>query len=695
MTAEMILTVLVWLVWALIALQFALAFSAYRIERREGMAVSNQRLFTSGGILAAATVVLVVTSILPRLGGPAPAPTPEMQNAAGVDAVKVKELQAEIDANQRQIDTASNELKAAQERMAKFEETRLVLDARMRELRHESGLLNTLTDWTQTLNAASADGIILGILGILLLAAVANLLLAGPVQTVFPWLSQFAGGSKDAEKQIAALDALATLVADGNYAEALAQAKQIQDKKLPAFELLDFLFLRGFAAVQHAAFPPVPHSAEEFKALLKQAVEDLEFVIGEAPLRHEAVYTLAVAQGLAENYSAALASFEAAEAKLAADKLPFEHNKSVCLLRLAEAALSTGDTGKAEACYARVAGLPAFQGLIAHSRITIAMIELQTAVKKGDLAGASAIVTKISGFEHVDADQKQQIAVIRAALLARIALKQNDPARALAISANFLVDHLPLELPTPNDSIVDEAFSPILDADLPFARDVFVEFCFIQAVALAQLEAKNRASLTETQVATLAAPLLRGLQLLPRHRYFLGAVGGLYYWFKRDERHRAREWLEAASLQGVGGLVQSILDLDRRTAMQQREALDIFRSMSMRVLRDPAVAAEARRALAEELGRFQEFQPLLIDLQTRPEFDPEEPTIKMIRERGRYLAEVAANAARAGSSECGQQLAQIQNEYAACLSKLEQSSETLAALEKRVFGALSHVLSLA
>lgn len=682
MTANSILTVFVWLFWALIVLQTALALYGYAVERREGLAISRARLFGALGVFAVATALVLVMVLTLDISGPVARPAAGMNQAT---AAKLNEMQAQIEAKQHELEGIEKALQVLQEQKARLQG----------EPSADSGKSSRVLHWIGEIFTPGANAGTIGVLGVLLAAGLANLLLAGRVQTMFPRLSQLSGKKESARKLTEALDLMAAQINEKKYSEALEQSAQIQEKKLPPFELLDFLFLRAFASVQLVAFSRASRGAEENAKLLKQSIEDLEFVAEEAPRRYEAVYTLAVAHGLAESYAAALELFENTEENLATDKLPFEHNKSVCLLRLAELSLAAGDTAKAEAYYARVAGLAAFQGLIAHSRIAIAMIDLQTAVKREDFEGASAIVAKIEAFEHVDADQRAQIGVIRDALFARIALRQNDPRRALAISAKFLSDHLPSGLPAPADDVIDEAFSPILDADLPFSRDVFLGFCFVKAVSQAQLAAKSRTPLSEAQVAELAAPLLRGLQLVPRHRYFLGAIGGLYYWFKPGERQRARNWLEAASLQGVDGLVRAILELDRRTAMQQREALDLFRSVSARILRDPAVAAEARRVLAEELGRFQEFQPLLIDLQSRPELEPEEPAIETIRERARYLADVAANFARVCPSERAGQLAQIQAEYAACLSKLEHASESLAALEKRAYSVLSHSITFA
>ena len=147
-----------------------------------------------------------------------------------------------------------------------------------------------------------------------------------------------------------------------------------------------------------------------------------------------------------------------------------------------------------------------------------------------------------------------------------------------------------------------------------------------------------------------------------------GRSGGLYYWFRPEKRVEAREWLEAAVTMGARSqIIRLILERDRLVEMDRRKALDWFRSASARILRDPTVSGEMRRALVEELGRFQEFQPMLIDLQAKPEQAPEEPTIDMLRERARYLSQLVANVARGGQSERYQRLAEDSNRLH-CLS---------------------------
>jgi hypothetical protein len=381
---------------------------------------------------------------------------------------------------------------------------------------------------------------------------------------------------------------------------------------------------------------------------------------------------LALAYGLRGSDLEAVAAFDKARHMLTADQLPFEHNISVCLLRLAEASLNTGETQQAELYFQRVAELGRLSDSVVQSRLRVGMINLRGSMARQDVSNAAAAIEQLSAMKDLNDEQRVQIGAMRSALNARLALRRDDPETALIASNEFLQKHLPAGLPIPDDESVNETFSPILDADLPFPREVFFGFLFIQAVCMSRLETKGRQKLNESQIAKLGEPLLRALQFAPRQRDILGSVGGLYYWFRREKREKAREWLESAVAMGVGGrIVRAILERDRLIEMERRDALDWFRSASSRFLRDPTIANQVRSALIEELGRFQEFEPMLISLREQTELETEEPTIEVLRER-----------------------AQIHAEYTACLAALEGASQTMAAIESKVFGELGNTLVL-
>ncbi len=94
-----------------------------------------------------------------------------------------------------------------------------------------------------------------------------------------------------------------------------------------------------------------------------------------------------------------------------------------------------------------------------------------------------------------------------------------------------------------------------------------------------------------------------------------------------------------------GQIARRLLEQARALDEEHREAMEWFRSASARFLHDPTVASRVPPALIEELGRFQEFQPLLLDLETSPELEPREPTLRLLRERAGYLEKMVADLA--------------------------------------------------
>jgi hypothetical protein len=286
--------------------------------------------------------------------------------------------------------------------------------------------------------------------------------------------------------------------------------------------------------------------------------------------------------------------------------------------------------------------------------------------------------------------------VIGIELSARAALDQGDPDKAAAATEVFLAKRMPPGLPPLNDQIVDEVFSQLLDGDLEFARVVYRDILLMTAIARATIQMRKRRMLTEVDVARIAEPLLRALQIEPRQRDILAAIGGLYYWTRRDMRAQAREWLEAAVSMGAESrFARLILARDRAVEADRRGALDQFRSASAHFLRDPSLKEEMRRALVEELGRFQEFEPMLISLQEKEEFDYQEPSVAALRERAKYLVNLMDSARMRGDGARYGRLDTLRTEYTRALATLENASKTIEGLERSVMVELGSALTMA
>jgi tetratricopeptide (TPR) repeat protein len=689
----------VWGLWLVSALQLALAVRGWLIERREGMRVSRLRLLIMALIFAVTTAQTLTATLLPsRLRSSAaaataaPAARPSPPAAAPADP-RTQEIKRQLDALDGEIAALD---KKRQEVVAKAEELR-------RQLTPAQGAVGDTATATPTPESPliTEQSLVLGSLiagAVLMLFGFVALMATGQFQSLFPGgLSPSRGAAVEREDSKAELERLTSAVWAKDYARGMALAGRIQPKRLEHFDRLDYLFLRAYCAVQLLTGDDTPADSAERREQIGRAVEDLESVVEETPNRGEAVYLLGLACAMAGEYEKALPMFQRARELLARSGLPFNHQESVCLLRLAEKSLSEGDTERAEEYFGSVTKLAVLADQVVESRARIGLIDLHGALNRRDVRAAEAALVKLEGLAGLKPEQRLQIEIISSAFNARVALREDDPERTVALTTAFIDRHTPPGLPKPDEEAADETLgSLVAENDLPFPREVMRGFLFLQAVALCKLEARKGVALTERQVERLSEPLLRGLQFDPRQRDLLAALGGLYYWFRKDKRKKALEWLEAAALMGVvSRVVPRILERDRLYEMERREALDWFRSASARFLRDPSLAGEVRSALIEELGRFQEFEPLLISLEQKPDLEQEEPTLETLKERARYLAQLVADISGTGrQAERKADLTQLRNQYLASLETLERTTEGMAELERRVVKELGKALSL-
>jgi hypothetical protein len=609
MQYEQPLLMLLLLLWAATAALCAFATRTHWLDAREGLRFSWGRTAAFIFILAISTVTVltaVLTRSRPELSGPA-----VTKPVLPLETAKRPELQrkqTEINQTEQQLTDVTRQIKQMQARAAILQQRLLDLQSQYREAEGKPAPSLNLEQLVEQINRPALLVLALTVLIVALVSAVL-FSMSGSRQS-WPWSQS----TKEAEDLASEIDAMGEMVWQKRYREALQKAADISERKLRPLDHLDFLSLRGYSALQMVAFPDQGETAANRSEMITAAVKDLEHVVDQAPKRSEAIYVLAVAYGLADKHAEALAMFERARPALASAKLPFDYNESACHLKLAEKHLVNGDTAMAETHFSRVTALNELAGSVVQTRLRIGMINLRVALGNQDVDSAAAALQKVASIANIGEEQRLQLAVIDSALKVQLALRQGDVVKALSEATAFIAAHLPADLPAVDDDVADGAFSPLLDDDLKIPRDVFLGILLIQAAARSRLGAQEGTTVNESQVYTFAEPLLRALQFVPRHREVLGALGGLYYWFRPDKRDKAREWLEAATVMGVQSrIVRSILEGDRQMQTEHREALDWFRSASIRFLRDPMIAREVRRAVIEELGRFQDFAPMLVD----------------------------------------------------------------------------------
>jgi tetratricopeptide (TPR) repeat protein len=489
------------------------------------------------------------------------------------------------------------------------------------------------------------------------------------------------------------LDRLAHLAEHGQFREGLDVAVAIDAGRLERFDRLDWAYLKSYCAVQVAA-AAAPEDAER-KGLLEAAARDLETLLEQAPNRGEAVYLAAMAHGLLGDRARALEAFERAATLLPreASKLPFAHNESVCLLGLAEEALGRGDAERASQLFDRVTKRGVLVDAIPLSLVKVRLLDVRRSLREGNHQEAAKGIEAVRKLEGLDAGKRRGIETICDALETLMAVREGDPPAILRHTDAFLARHVPPGLPEPDEEIVEEYLEPpVAGMDLPLSPQIFRAFLFLQAEARSKIAARAGDPPTTDQVGAITRPLFRALQFELRQRDVLATLGGLYFWFVPDGRPKALQWLEAAASMGAEGrIARRLLEEARADEREHREAMDWFRSASARFLHDPTIAGAVRQALIEELGRFREFQPLLVDLQSAAELEPREPTLRLIRERAGYLEKAVSELAARKPGEQAPQLQELLADYRRIVAGLDTSTGRIVELERRLvqeFGSL-------
>jgi hypothetical protein len=141
-----------------------------------------------------------------------------------------------------------------------------------------------------------------------------------------------------------------------------------------------------------------------------------------------------------------------------------------------------------------------------------------------------------------------------------------------------------------------------------------------------------------------------------------------------------------------GRIARRLLEEARAGELEHREAIEWFRSASTRFLHDPTIAAPVRQALIEELGRFREFQPMLVDLQAAADLEPREPTLRLLRERASYLEKAVAELAARQSSDPGPQVQKLLTDYRRIIAGLDTSTGHIAEIERKLVQEFGNLL---
>ena len=668
-----------WVAVALVGVQVLIALRARRVEREHGLHRSNRRL-TASAVVFAVVAGLAGYATLGSFGvfsksetaKPAPATTPGTETPGTPAPPTAAEL-AELEKQKKELE---DKLAAVRSRIEASRGKTSAGESRDGD-----------TTATKQRDAAPFEIptlVVVGVVGGVFVGLILLLFLGDPEVIRLLLFGKLKDEGELRLRALGNLDALTVAADTGEFREGLTRADATDDHLLDKFERMDWMFLRSYCAVQLGMAATTPEV--EQKLLLREAIRSLTTLLEEAPNHGEAAYLLATAHGFLREPVPALERFAQAETHIPGTGLSLGHNKSVCLLQLAEEKLATGDTDESGKLFDQVSKLGVLADRIPTTLIRVRLIGVRRNLQNNQIAEAEAGIATVRGLEGLDADLKKNVEAVCDALQTLASVRRGDDAIVLRQIDAFLAKHLPAGLPAPSEEIADEYLeAPAAGFDLRLAPQVFAAFLFLKAAALTRAAVKPGTPPDATQVAQITRPLFVALQFELRQRDILATVGGIYYWFVPEKRRKAVKWLEAAVTMGVESRVaHRLLDRDRRIAAENQEALEWFRSTTGRFLQDPTVTAHVRQALVEELGRFQGFQPLLLELDRQADLEPQEPTLRLIRERAGYLQQMVAEFATRKPAAAQAEFDQLRQEYMRLIAALDASSGRMAEIERRM-----------
>jgi tetratricopeptide (TPR) repeat protein len=487
----------------------------------------------------------------------------------------------------------------------------------------------------------------------------------------------------------------------GRYKAGIAMAARMSIEQLHKLEQLDFLFLRAFCHLMAVAKPEgdAVLGSQERTDKLAVAQKDCESLLGLAPHMAEAKYLLGLVKARANEWQGALDTLrDANTADIAnVDQIPVKENESACLLALAEQKLAAADNEGATRMFDEVTKIGVLAGQIPVAMVTHRILAVREAIKQNKLTEAAEGIARIREVNGLEEEAQKASNAACDVYDVAIQYKAGELDKTLAASRAFFARWLPAQLPDVEDQVADEFLLPAIDKNkLPLPADLYRALFFLEAVVRVDLASRKGSALSPEDVEMLSTLLLRALQFQPRHRDALAALGALYLTYKKERTEKALSWLDAAITMGVRSpRARALLAEARRAEQERKELLAMFRSASARFLSDPAVGIQVRKALIEELGRFDEFRPVVLDLQDSGALEAPpsgEITVTALRERAAFVGGIASEVVRRADPAAVSKLSEIHRELTALANNVDTSATRIAALERAVMEQLGRIV---
>ena len=505
MVSSLIDLMLLWFFLAAAVAMVILTVRSKRLEQEEGLPRSTYRLPAAVAVCTAAAILVVLGSV--SIVRP---PT----KAAKSDEARVKKEPKAAQPQERPKPTEQDdpELAALERQQEELRKQMAAIEARIKarkktpaETPDDETPNKKDKDAAKTAETEAPAGfdyreMARVLVPIVVLIGVGLLLFLGDPRSLVAALTRMRRDRS--QLQHSALDGLNALTAaanEGRYKDGLARADAMDFNLLEPFDRMDAVFLKSYCAVQLAAGAGVPD--DQRRPLLEASARALSTLLEEAPNRGEAVYLLALAQGLIGESESAIDAFHKAKELLPKLELPFDNNESVCLLDLAERKLSEGNADAAGQLFDRVTKLKVLGDQIPTSLLKVRLLTVRRALQANELTEATRGLDVLRKLEGLNQEQRQNLDAICDALQALISVRGGDDMLVARQVSEFLDKHMPASLPTPDEGIADEYLdTPLSGIELRLAPEIYRAFLFLKAEVAARIASRIGGVPTTAQV---------------------------------------------------------------------------------------------------------------------------------------------------------------------------------------------------
>ena len=693
----------------------ALAVKGFLVEFRQGLAISKKRLI----VTASCGMILLLLAIGGIFFvGNETKKTEEKTEALTEDK---KKLPPKInkDSLNKELKLAQGSLKEIVQKLAPFKplnQKKTDLEVRIDNINKQlnPALSNkpkppeppTLSNFIPGLNRKF---LCLGFALFFFLLSLCTLFLVGDFRSIFSkkWFNLFNKKEEKISKkeQVASqkLEEMAAAIQKETYEGALQIAQEIDTTKLERLDEIDFFYLKNYCQVQILLAnsytkkeAPTPLTSERRRELIEATENSLIHLLEEAPRMEEAKYLLAIVYTLNEKYDLALPLFQEAEKKINIKEVDFKFMKSYCLLHLAKEKLNQADSAGADEFFKQVLDIGVMEDRVPSVLIKNRLNKVMTAYRERDFVTARENLRAIQ-TQQLSEERQETVTTISEAIEILLLHTENKVRDTFNQTETFLTQRLPAILPIPDDQAADEyIFKSFEEDDLPISSQLFRAFFFLQAFSLLQLKIREYNTLSAKESEDIGYYLLRALQFDLRNREVLGALGVLYFWFNPSKREKALNWMEIST--NLGTENQYLLELVERyhnVEVNRQRLLAQFKDLSIKYFTNSTVSKQLKEELLLELGQFQEFKPVLMELDEISQEEAKSPTVATLLSRSQYLNVLTAEITK--NKPFFKDIKKVQSfymEYGQLVANLEGMANKIEEIEQDIMKEIGRVVLL-